>query len=81
MGKLIFLAVALCAIVASQESGAKDDIIDDAYGVWFQSKVSAKAQNLLDKIGSTAEDTNRMGRQRLNSTNRYFDELYWLTFM
>ena len=70
MGKLFFLAVALFSIVASQESGSKDDNIDDAYGVWFQSKVSAKAKNLLEKIGSTSEDTSRMGRQRLNSTKR-----------
>jgi len=62
MGKLFFLVVALFSIVASQESGSKDDNIDDAYGVWFQSKVSAKAKNLLEKIGSTSEDTSRMAK-------------------
>jgi len=49
----------------------KDDNIDDVYGVWFQSKVSAKAKNHLDKIGSLSDDTKRMGRQGLNSTNSY----------
>ena len=70
MRKLFYFAVALCATVASQESGLKDDNIDDVYGVWFQSKVSAKAKNHLDKIGSSSEDTKRMGRQGLNSTIR-----------
>jgi len=73
MRKLYIILAALCSTIVSQESGSEMDDSDDIYGLWFQSKVAAKAMNYLDQIGSISEDenSNRMGRQGLNSSNSF----------
>jgi len=67
MRKLYIVLAALCSTTVS-ESGSEMNDSDDIYGLWFQSKVAAKAMNSLDKIRSLSEDTNRMGREGLNSS-------------
>ena len=70
MRKLYIILAALCSTIVSEESGSEMIDSDDIYGLWFQSKVAAKAMNSLDKIRSISEDTNRMGREGLNSSYR-----------